>query len=492
MRLEPMFRTLMSWQMTTDPSYSSRHDKSQKQQFGSRFLPDDAVLLALVQSMTKTRRPSSCCIVRMILITAVLSVKVSTRAATALILHRHQQLPVAVSLLPSHRRPTPQQQWINKKVCNYYKSQTRMFSTTKYQDTPPQVTDGTLIARILPREYVEYERLKPSERQLPSVDVWRQRIVWPDFFWSDYHHQQEHRDDIEASNGDNVIVMLNVQIRTSIFDPQSEQLQLVKARMALQRDSKESALRTLRRLELSSQRKLEYCKNRFHNHSPQRRTSSSNMSMDDSNTSILVLEPNSFGDCPEYEEDDMDGYRRLSISENVLSMDLWRSLMHKSKTRLWMDVLPEKEAGMTLDVASCPPTLLTIRTFEDFTSHVFVGAPLVIETKSIHSDRTLVVWFANNKQVCFDSHYYTPTEDDIGKTITVLISPLRQDRPMGYEEVYEFQNRVSRRPNLPILNLRSSWLTKNFQPRPSNSLRVLSYNLMADIHLSPEVERRAN
>lgn len=430
----------------------------------------------------------------MILGTAVLSVKVSTRAAISLVLQRNQQLPVTAPPFPSPRRLLPQQQWVNNKIC--HKSQIRMISTTtNYPDTPTPVTDGTLIARILPREYVEYERLKPSKQRILPVDAWRQRIVWPDLFWSEYHnhHQQGHRHDVEApEKTDDLIVMLNVQIRTSFFDPQLEQFQLIKARMALQRDSTESALRTLRRLEVSSKRKLEHAKNRLSKTS-QRRTSSSNSSaVDDSDTSILVLEPNISGDCPEYEEDDMDGYRRLAITDEVLSMELWQSLMHKSKTRLWMDVLPEKEAGITLDVESCPPTLLYIHTFEDFNSEVFVGVPLVIETKAIHSDHTLMVWFANDEQVCFNSYYYTPTDDDVGKRITVVISPLHLDRLTGYEEVYEFQKLVSKRPCLPILSLRSSWLAHKIQPRPSNELRVLSYNLMADIHLSPEVERRAN
>lgn len=400
-----------------------------------------------------------------------------------------RMLLLAVAKLQRAGSLLPQQQFISPRRIplrwNYlpYASQIIMMSTINQQDQQRvHAIDGKLSARIIPKEYIDFERFKPIDRRLQDgeVDIWRKRIVWPNKrLTGTYQRQSDQYEDVE-----NQIVTLDIQLETSAFDPETESFQPVTTILALQRDSTETAQRTLRRIEISTQRKLEGKKPKS-----QRRTLSSTSQIGETSSSILVLDPNSEtcdGD-PE-EDDDLDGYRKLQLEEGMENKDLWLSLMHGPKSRLWVDIITE--SGITLDLDPCPPTLLYVRNFEDFTADVFVGVPLVIETKILHADRALVVWFADAQQVCFDSHCYTPTQNDFGKKITALISPIRQDRKIGYEEVYEFQNTVSARPNLPILDRRSSWIVRGDQGH-SEGLRVLSYNLMADIHLSPEVERRA-
>jgi hypothetical protein len=189
-------------------------------------------------------------------------------------------------------------------------------------------------------------------------------------------------------------------------------------------------------------------------------------------------------------EEFFDGYSRLDIQDDFQNEALWLDLSQRPSSRLWIDSPTENVSGIALKLDPCPPTLLMVRNFDDFTANVFVGVPLVIETTVVHAIGALVVWFVGEEQVCFDSHSYTPKTADCGKKISVLISPVRHDQQHGPEEVYEFASLVLERPDLPILALRSSWLPRDVTRR-DQTLRVLSYNLMADIHLSPEMCRRA-
>lgn len=398
----------------------------------------------------------------------------------------------AVSLLQQHQ---PHQQISNslriRPPWNYlsYITKKMTFTTLQLDKEQSVPVDGRLVARILPREYADYERHKPSQRRVEPVDVWRNRIVWPDNLPTTYPPAQESfESDIEDP-----IVALDIHLETRIFDTETKEYHIIQANMEMQREWDETAQRTLRRIEISSQRKIESAKHRYRLSKAQRRASSSTSTMDDSSSSIWVLdakpstkEDDLMGD----DEDNLDGYRRLQFEEGTKNKDLWLSLNGGPKSRLWMDVLAEKESGITLDLEPCPPTVLWLQNFEDFAADVFVGVPLVIETRSIHAEHTWVIWFADEEQVSFDSHCYTPTLSDAGKTITAVISPIRNDQKYGHEEVYQFQKKVAMRPNLPILDFRADWLRRD-DPQRSRDLRVMSYNLMADIHLNPEVERRA-
>jgi mRNA deadenylase 3'-5' endonuclease subunit Ccr4 len=70
-----------------------------------------------------------------------------------------------------------------------------------------------------------------------------------------------------------------------------------------------------------------------------------------------------------------------------------------------------------------------------------------------------------------------------------LISPIRPGLTTGYEEVYHFERRVQQRPALPILERRASWLLRQEQ-NSGSTLRVMSYNLLADLYASREVDQK--
>jgi len=156
------------------------------------------------------------------------------------------------------------------------------------------------------------------------------------------------------------VVVLDVHLKTRILDSETKELQTIQATMALQREPTETAQRTLRRIEISTQRKIESAKRSYKALKTQRRTSISASTMEDPSSSILVFGLDACGTCeetPEGEDNDLDGYRPLEFNEEMENKDLWLGLKGGPKSRLWMDVLAEKESEITLDLEPCPVTI---------------------------------------------------------------------------------------------------------------------------------------
>jgi hypothetical protein len=121
----------------------------------------------------------------------------------------------------------------------------------------------------------------------------------------------------------------------------------------------------------------------------------------------------------------------------------------------------------------------------------FVGIPLVVETQVLQVTRTVVIWFADGVEVLRDSPVYTPVKDDNGKRPSVLIIPVRPGHSgSGCEEAYEYSNLVEPLPHLPLVSpLRDAWTTS--RDHQSMDLRVLSYNLLADIYAGREMDQES-
>jgi hypothetical protein len=105
----------------------------------------------------------------------------------------------------------------------------------------------------------------------------------------------------------------------------------------------------------------------------------------------------------------------------------------------------------------------------------------------------------------------------VGQQISVLITPMQLsgskagvDDDGGHDEVYYFESKVQERPFLPIVHARTSWLQENpkweqsfiscntgqngsSNSRNSNAdsprLRVMTYNLLADLYASREFDQ---
>jgi hypothetical protein len=345
---------------------------------------------------------------------------------------------------------------------------------SSFQDNCDATSDssGTIVARIVPKDMIAYEHLKPASRRLQNVDVWRHRIN-PTNATKGTDTCSEH-----LSHTTDMVVMLDIDFKTIVHEKPVHVVE------HMQRQAEEKALRTLQRMYVSTERKIDSFREVRRKQLLHMRGSSSTSTATHTNASSNDSVSSREGD----EELGIDGYRKLPMANNLKSHELWSSLVNGPRSLIWMDVLPEMSAGIKLELDPCPPTVLLVQTFENFHADVFVGVPLVIETRVLHAERAVIVWFVGEKQVLYDSRCYTPTEEDVGKEVSFLINPVRSGLCSGYEEVYQYEKAVQKQPFMPIIEQRQSWL-----PRPKEDqtkLRVMSYNLLADVYATREIDQK--
>jgi hypothetical protein len=137
-------------------------------------------------------------------------------------------------------------------------------------------------------------------------------------------------------------------------------------------------------------------------------------------------------------------------------------------------------------IISNPPTLLSIQTFENFTPHLFTSVPIVLRTNVLYATHTVISWFVDKEMVLQDSHMYTPTVRDIGKRISVLVTPMRPgNHGDGFQEAYSFTRLVELLPTMPIVQMREKWIRRKCvdcvavgNDDGKNRLRVLTVSLI--------------
>ncbi|KAL3807569.1 hypothetical protein ACHAXA_000694 [Cyclostephanos tholiformis] len=206
----------------------------------------------------------------------------------------------------------------------------------------------------------------------------------------------------------------------------------------------------------------------------------------------------------------MDGYELVNV-DSTLTIDevLRRAMIFANDIESYAVSIPIERSSSRIPIMieSCPPTITRVSTFGSFgEGHLFVNTPIVVEVGLLYSTGALIIWYADRERVRADGPCYTPTESDIGKVLTVVIVPQRPGHD-GRErkEAYQFKRRVEALPALPIIRP----LREEFVNRPSNSvpkspwrdkdatdkddptmtLRVVTYNILADQNLSRDVEK---
>jgi len=187
------------------------------------------------------------------------------------------------------------------------------------------------------------------------------------------------------------------------------------------------------------------------------------------------------------DDSDLDGYTRYRVAREQTIAQLWDTLHKLQSSKLCIhfgedDVV----SNIVLPIVPCPPTIIAVRTFEAFTSKVFVGVPLVVEVDVQHATHAVVVWFVDGIPVCLDAPVYTPSSSDVGKQISVLVFPARLGQLAIYnEEAYEFANVVEPLPTMPLVSpLRESWMAT----RNQEGLRVMTYNILADMYAARDCD----
>ncbi|KAL7548068.1 hypothetical protein ACHAWF_011353 [Thalassiosira exigua] len=428
------------------------------------------------------------------------------------------------------------------------------------------VCEGLLVARLVPRERCDYDAHKPSARTDPRPLIsalwkWQARGK-EDGEGEEGGEEVEHATSGPASvdaadrcvmDDEDRVVMDLYLLRSSCLNerqrwegdvddetPQDRRKQRIHTltsahdatrndssrkendasrnifHLRMNRDSAEPASRTLRRLELSTTRKLRtLCLCSCHggrsdgsDRSPRGSDEKVQRGKEENLAAIHRATSSKLVDRTTWKEADLTGLTTAEIlrpSEN--GNEVWavaltiptaivpwgncvEDLTAKSNDSVYSSSPYDGVETVCLSMVSNPPTLLDVRTFESFSGELFVGVPLVIETDVIHATRAVVTWFADGEVAHCDSPTYSPKASDVGKRVSILVTPIRPGHNgSGCEEAYIFRNVVEPLPSMPIVELREEWRrSRSVRSYQHNNLRVVTYNILADLYAGREVE----
>lgn len=300
-----------------------------------------------------------------------------------------------------------------------------------------------------------------------------------------------------------------------------------KIQIRLNRDAQEIAHRTFQRLELSLAKKLSSgSKTKKKNKKSKNRK---DVSEAGPSSKLLVCSKEKVRTTVEDSSNSSNHYEIIN-TENVDAIGLCRelaSLSESSSIRLDVSMpLEEETIGensisndnskeksgtrrfnvFRFEVDSNLPVILATQTFESFRSKLFVGIPVVVQTTLLHATNAKVSWFLSSNDgggekeelVLRNSHAFVPEAHHIGKSLSVVIIPMRgvagrNNRRYGKPEAYKFRNVIEVPPNMPIVSpLRDAFAAKDKSAEQHDKedsetpmlLRVCTYNILADLYVS--------
>lgn len=174
------------------------------------------------------------------------------------------------------------------------------------------------------------------------------------------------------------------------------------------------------------------------------------------------------------------------VELNISDFSCGKFLKESTRDTLFMKVpVSGFDKPLRILIESNPPTITSVKSFDNLQAKIFTNVPIHIQVKCLYATDSVVDWYAGDQLVQADSHLYIPSEEDIGKELTVLIRPYRtgEHHGEGCQEAYRFTNKVEQCPRNVLLELRPDWT----KPRPSTdtNLRVLTYNILADQNCTP-------
>ena len=168
--------------------------------------------------------------------------------------------------------------------------------------------------------------------------------------------------------------------------------------------------------------------------------------------------------------------------KGMSSADLWTRLAGEESARIEIPMEHTALNVIHLDTIACAPIICSVDTLEQFEGYVYCGVPLVVQAKLFPCSQATISWFVNGVLRSENTASFTPTKDDLEKAVSVLINPEGYST-IDFAEAYEFKRPVEALPEMPFFNsCRKEWTSA----RTDNSLRVMSYNLLADQYTSKE------
>ncbi len=368
---------------------------------------------------------------------------------------------------------------------------------------------GSLLTLILPKEWQDFNINKDEKNRVDFATMKIPKIC------GDMHTNDSQNSELNSPfNFDTIVDVgaidpadLIVSLDLCIW------LKGEETRVHMNRDVSENSNRTLKRLELSADKKIASILSPFQKKgkgkaskkckkggtSLSSRLFTKEVSSDDKDGNFVISDIN------------LEGYNAMELCKTLalrhelgncttVSVGLELRIPNKfveteAETETIMsDSQSLKSDGverLTCDVVSNPPMILSVSTFESFASKIFVRVPVVVQTTILHADRARVSWFLNDDLVLTDSHSFIPQKEDIGKSLRVVVTPCRKGyHGRCFPEAYKFENVVEDLPYMPIVSpLRDEYTaSKRSREEEKSTLRMMTYNILADLYVSREVE----
>jgi len=272
-------------------------------------------------------------------------------------------------------------------------------------------------------------------------------------------------------------------------------------KIRLNRDATEIARRALQRLEISLAKKLAPGGKKKKKKNKKRKDASETEKGNggEPSSSLMVSDGNNGNSEIDTEKiDTVSLCRKISTLTESSSVELNVSLpLERQTNNETNDNGDQTLCNLRFGVDSNLPVILTTQTFESFRSKLFVGIPIVVQTTLLHATSVEVSWFLSSgdddaeELVLQNSHSFVPEANHIGKSLSVILRPVReeeQNQRYGRSEAYKFQNTIEKLPDMPIVSpVRDTFLNgkiRNGDDSNSPLLRVCTYNILADLYVS--------
>ena len=398
-------------------------------------------------------------------------------------------------------------------------------------------TNNRLGIVSLPKEWQDYDLKKDSVHWISNLQRFRkflesnekeQRAPFRES--NNNNHNLNHNFDTILDTNDSedtTIVFLNLELTTPFTttttthpdDETNNNHETIQIR--LNRDSKEISRRAFQRLEISVAKKLtpggktkNTKKNKKHK---TRKEADKGDTAPEPSSRLLVCETKTETKDSEIDTETIDNIglckELASVAESSTFIELEVTMPLKPPTKeknngdnneIASNLLP-LTTNFRFGVDSNLPVILATQTFESFRSKLFVGIPIVVQTTLLHATGVEVSWFLSSSEndeaeeeeeelVLRNSHSFVPEANHIGKSLSVVLRPVRGDgqhQRYGRPEAYKFRNTIEQLPSMPIVSpLREPFIqekaTNNNDKFSSETplLRVCTYNILADLYVS--------
>ena len=384
----------------------------------------------------------------------------------------------------------------------------------------------------LPREWLDYDLKKDEVHRLSDLEGFREVLESPEIDAFD-NDESEGKTGSSGNEFDTIvdtrgldpwdmIVALNLGFRRANLPQEPPQTDET-IQIRLNRDAQETSRRAFQRLELTVAKKLSSRSKTKKQKKKNKKNKNQNDASEAGPSSKLLVCSNG-KDRTTVEDDVSSSHHYDTINtENFDAIGLCRelaSLSESSSIELEVSMPLEEETvsdnsnseekGGALrfdmfrfEVDSNLPVILATQTFESFRSKIFVGIPVVVQTTLLHATNAEVSWFLSSNDdsdgemeelVLRNSHTFVPEAHHIGKSLSVVILPMRvvagQNRKYGTPEAYKFHNIIEEPPTMPIVSpLRDAFAKDKLLEHEEDSetprlLRVCTYNILADLYVS--------